>query len=110
MNNRRIYQVLAALVVALGVAVLTVTGAAAVGLGKTCGGIKPVECDSGLFCQMRAGKCGVADGTGKCAKVPQVCPKHIRYVCGCDGKTYNNDCERQMAKVSKDHNGKCKGT
>ena len=110
MKNRLIYQTLAALLVAVGVAAFAAGGAGAVGAGKKCGGIAPVQCDAGLFCQMPAGKCGVADGTGKCAKIPTVCTKHIKYVCGCDKKTYSNDCERQMAKVSKDHNGKCKGS
>jgi hypothetical protein len=45
-----------------------------------------------------------------CVKVPAVCPKNIRQVCGCDGKTYNNDCERQMAREQLDHTGRCKKT
>ena len=28
-------------------------------------------------------------------------------VCGCNNKTYGNDCLRQHAKVSKSHDGKC---
>jgi hypothetical protein len=110
MRMRFVYPAMAALAVALGLAVFAPTGAVAVGVGKTCGGIAVIPCDAGLFCQMRPGRCGIADDSGKCAKVPEVCTKNIKYVCGCDGKTYGNDCERRMAKVSKKHNGKCKGS
>jgi hypothetical protein len=79
----------------------------AAGVGQTCGGLIGALCDTGLFCEMPAGKCGVADGQGKCAKVPSFCNRMYKPVCGCDNKTYGNDRERQMAKASKAHNGKC---
>jgi hypothetical protein len=86
-------------------------GANAVGVGKTCGGFPGPQCDAGLFCEKPAGKCSVIDMIGKCVKVPQVCPMQktsiVRPVCGCNGTTYGNDCERQKAMVSKNHNGKC---
>jgi hypothetical protein len=79
----------------------------AVGLGKQCGGFPAIPCDPGLFCQKKPGQCSVIDMSGACARVPKFCTRIFRPVCGCDGKTYGNDCERQAAMVSKNHDGKC---
>jgi hypothetical protein len=84
------------------------TGANAVGPGKQCGGFPGIQCDAGLFCQKKPGQCSIIDISGTCAKVPKFCTRIFRPVCGCDGKTYGNDCERQVAMVSKAHDGKCK--
>jgi hypothetical protein len=84
------------------------SNASAVGIGKTCGTIAGIQCDSGLFCAMKPGTCKVADNQGKCARVPTRCTRELRPVCGCDGKTYNNDCLRLTAGVNLDHKGACK--
>ena len=98
---------LASLIAALALMILPMTAANAVGPGKQCGGIGGIQCDTGLFCQKKPGTCQVIDASGICTRVPQICPKHILPVCGCDNKTYNNDCERQQAMVSLAHKGKC---
>jgi len=83
------------------------TGARAVGPGKHCSGLPALQCDAGLFCQKKPGTCAVIDMSGTCVRVPKVCPRLVLPVCGCDGKTYNNDCERQQAMTSLAHKGKC---
>jgi len=81
--------------------------ATAAKLGEFCGGFIGIKCDKGLWCQFQDGSCGRFDAGGSCAAVPRFCPHVVRYVCGCDKKTYTNDCVRQQHRVSKAHDGKC---
>src|SRR5690348_16801526 len=90
------------------VALLAATSAPyAAGVGETCGGLAGARCDAGLFCDPSPGQCGMADGFGKCVKVGQMCTQVFIPVCGCDGKTYSNDCARISSKVAKRSDGQC---
>jgi hypothetical protein len=73
----------------------------------TCGTIAGIPCPEGMFCDLDPGTCLVADAGGTCVPVPEVCPELYAPVCGCDGVTYGNDCERIAAAVTKDHDGAC---
>jgi hypothetical protein len=75
---------------------------------KPCGE-DGAACSEAQFCEFPVGTCGKAGETGECREQPQVCPRHFEPVCGCDGRTYPNDCARQAAGVSLAHPGPCEG-
>lgn len=97
-----------AMLFSLGLALLLLAPAgASAKVGDSCGGfIGNVLCGKAEFCQHPVGHC-ITPLPGACAAKPRACPHIYRPVCGCDGKTYSNDCVRLRAGVSKLHDGKC---
>jgi len=75
--------------------------------GQTCGGFGGLKCPAGQACQYEFGKCNVADLSGVCLTVPETCPTQGPPVCGCDGKTYANECELLKAGARPDKQGAC---
>jgi hypothetical protein len=98
---------MAALIIVSGL-VMGSIGALAAGVGQACGGPFNLSCDARMWCQNPAGRCSTPDTMGKCAVVPTLCPRIFRPVCGCDGKTYANDCLRQHARAQLNHAGICR--
>ena len=100
-----------ALAAALALMISVPTGAHALKRIETCGGLLGQMCGEGMLCQFKPGTCGRFDMTGVCVKIPHFCPRITGptiEVCGCNGQTYINDCERQKAMVSLAHKGKCR--
>ena len=77
------------------------------GPGAMCGGIAGLQCAPNAFCEFKSQTCGAADQSGSCAPMPEFCTREFRPVCGCDDKTYGNDCERRSAGVALLREGEC---
>lgn len=75
--------------------------------GGRCGGGSKGRCDKGLWCEPQPGHCADRHVRGRCMNAPQVCAMLYHPVCGCDGKTYSNDCARRGNRISKRHDGAC---
>jgi len=70
-----------------------------------CGGLDNTLCAVGMACD-RTG-CGSPPPQGVCVTRPDSCTTTYAPVCGCDGKTYLNDCERLRVSVALNHPGAC---
>ncbi len=75
---------------------------------RRCGGFVGLPCAGGEVCELPAGTCNFADLLGKCVQRPEVCAENLDPVCGCDGETYSNNCERLRVRVALDHHGACR--
>jgi hypothetical protein len=74
---------------------------------ELCGGFAGVPCDPGEFCDLPPKMCEGADLQGHCVALPDACPAHVEPVCGCDGVSYPNNCERVKAGAQLHHFGPC---
>jgi len=79
--------------------------------GALCGGFAGIPCQRDEFCQFAPNTCGIRDLFGVCTQIPFTCigdcSPVFDPVCGCDGITYFNDCDRRCGRTSLAHQGEC---
>jgi len=78
------------------------------GAGALCGTRGASPCATGLTCVFEeAAQCGATDRGGQCQAPPTNCATIAQPVCGCDGKTYGNQCAALVALTSVKSQGRC---
>lgn len=74
-----------------------------------CAHVEDPNCGEDQYCQFQQNDaCGVR-GVGRCTDRPEECDKFADPVCGCDQRTYLNECRANQAGVSVLHRNHCVG-
>ena len=83
-------------------------GTGGAGGAASCSSAPPVPCPSTQVCDRDTpNRCAAGFDPGHCIALPTICPTVVMPVCGCNNQTYNNECERQRARIQLAHTGMC---